>query len=179
MLELEIPATEQWDEKNQEFIYSEKQTLCLEHSLISLSKWESKWHKPYLSSKELSREEALDYVRCMTVNKVKDDKVYEFITPEMFKQINDYISDPMSATFFNNKQERGSNQKIISELIYYWMISLGIPFECEKWHLNRLMALIKVCQRKSGGGKKMSTSDLNARNAAINKARRAKMGSKG
>lgn len=179
MLELEIPATEQWDEKNQEFVYSEKQTLCLEHSLISLSKWESKWHKPYLSSKELSREEALDYVRCMTVNKVKDDKVYEFITPEMFKQINDYISDPMSATFFNNKQERGSNQKIISELIYYWMISLGIPFECEKWHLNRLMALIKVCQRKSGGGKKMSTSDLNARNAAINKARRAKMGSKG
>lgn len=179
MLELEIPATEQWDEKNQEFVYSEKQTLCLEHSLISLSKWESKWHKPYLSSKELSREEALDYVRCMTVNKVKDDKVYEFITPEMFKQINDYISDPMSATFFNNKQERGSNQKIVSELIYYWMISLGIPFECEKWHLNRLMALIKVCQRKSGGGKKMSTSDLNARNAAINKARRAKMGSKG
>ena len=115
----------------------------------------------------------------MTINKVKDDRVYYLITPKMFSKINEYISDPMSATYFNNKQERGSNQKIVSELIYYWMISLGIPFECEKWHLNRLMALIKVCQRKSGGGHKMSTSDINARNAAINKARRAKMGSKG
>ena len=179
MLELEIPATEQWDEKNQEFVYSEKQTLCLAHSLISLSKWESKWHKPYLSSRNLTKEEAIDYVRCMTINKVKDDRVYYLITPKMFEKINDYISDPMSATYFNNKQERGSNQKIVSELIYYWMISLGIPFECEKWHLNRLMALIKVCQRKSGGGHKMSASDINARNAAINKARRAKMGSKG
>ena len=99
MLELEIPATEQWDEKNQEFVYSEKQTLCLEHSLISLSKWESKWHKPYLSSRNLTKEEAIDYVRCMTINKVKDDRVYYLITPKMFEKINDYISDPMSGLF--------------------------------------------------------------------------------
>ena len=174
MLELVVPAMEEWDERKQEFIYSKECTLCLEHSLISLSKWEAKWCKPYLSTTRFTPEESMDYVKCMTIGKPADDSVYSALTPSMYKTINDYISAPMSATYFRNDRSGGSNEKVVSELIYYWMISLGIPFECEKWHLT----LIKVCQRKSNP-QKMSAADINRRNSAINKARRASHHSRG
>ena len=178
MLEIKIEGSEAWDETNQVFVQTKPCVLTLEHSLISISKWEAKWHKPYLSSRELTREESIDYVRCMTVGKIPDDSVYNFLTINDFKKINDYVTDPMSATYFKKNGKDGSNEKIVSELIYYWMIALGIPFECEKWHLNRLLALIQVCNRKSNPTK-LSAKQTAERNAAINKARRAAAHSKG
>lgn len=178
MLEIAIKESEAWDEARQVFVYTKPCILTLEHSLISVSKWESKWHKPYLSAKQLSREESVDYVRCMTIGRVLDDSVYNFLTVDDFKKINAYVTDPMSATYFKKSGGYGSNEKIVSELIYYWMIALGIPFECEKWHLNRLLALIQVCNRKSNPTK-LSAKEAAERNAAINKARRAAAHSKG
>lgn len=178
MLELTISGTEAWNEGKQEFVYTKPCVLTLEHSLISVSKWESKWHKPYLSAKKLTLEESIDYIKCMTIGKIPDQSVYDCLSRDDFSKINDYISDPMSATYFKKNGPGGSNEKIVSELIYYWMISLGIPFECEKWHLNRLLALIQVCNRKNNPTK-MSSRELAERNAAINKARRAATHSKG
>ena len=180
MLELEIPATEQWDEKNQEFVYSEKQTLCLEHSLISLSKWESKWHKPFIDNRNLSTEETIDYIRCMTLTQNVDPEVYQYLSKENIKQINEYISDPMTATTFSNERSKSSGKEVLtSEILYYDMIALGIPFECQKWHLNRLITLIKVCSIKQNPPQKMSKGDIMRRNAELNAARRKQFNTKG
>jgi hypothetical protein len=173
MLELTIPAGEQWDESRQMFVTTKETTLHLEHSLLSLSKWESKWCKPYLSNKGLTFEESVDYVRCMTIDKNVDPNVYSTLTPAMFKQINDYIAAPMSATYFKKPEGRGSSEKVVAELIYYWMISCEIPFECQKWHLNRLLALIQVCQRKNNP-KKMNRGSLTKNNASLNAQRKAR-----
>ena len=148
MLRITIPSAELWDEKRQEFRYTEEQPLVLEHSLISLSKWESKWEKPFLNSKqEKTTEETIDYIRCMTLNRNVDDKSYKYLTNENMKEINDYIDAPMTATVFYEDKNKfiGHRETITSELIYYWMIALNISIECEKWHLNRLFTLIKVC----------------------------------
>lgn len=184
MLQITIPAVEQWDERAQEFVNTKEQTLCLEHSLVSLSKWESKWHKCFLKSSKLdpekTYEETLDYVKCMTITQNVDPKTYACLTRKNFEDINAYIEDPMTATYFPDKKVQGvSRDKITAELIYYWMISLGIPFECQKWHLNRLFALIKVCGIKNAPPKKMSRSELMARNSALNAQRRARLGSRG
>jgi hypothetical protein len=179
MLQLTIPATEQWDEKNEQFITTKEQTLLLEHSLISLSKWESKWCKPFLGKKEKTFEETMDYIRCMCINDV-DPEVLRYLTNENVSQINKYIEAPMTATTFskdiNNKQSR---EQVTAELVYYWMIALNIPFECENWHLNRLLTLIKVCNIKNAPPKKMSKSEISRRNAAINAARRKQYNTKG
>lgn len=180
MLEITVPATEMFDEANQEFITYKEQTLQLEHSLISLSKWESKWHKAFLSKREKTSEETIDYVRCMTITKNVDPSVYTRLTRENVEQINKYIEDPMTAVYFPEDKRTGSSgDTVTSELIYYWMISLNIPQEYQKWHLNRLLALIKVCNIKNSSGKKMSKGDVMRRNASLNAARRAKMHSNG
>ena len=180
MLEIIIPATEQWDEKNQEFITSKEQILRLEHSLVSLSKWESKWCKPFLSRENKTMEETIDYIRCMTLTQNVDDHVYNLLTIDNIKKVNEYISAPMTATTFNDSNKKsGGNEIITSELIYYWMISLNIPFECQKWHLNKLFTLIKVCSIKNQPPKKMSKKDIMSRNAALNAARRKQMNTKG
>ena len=178
MLELKIPAGEQWDERNQVFVTTKETTLHLEHSLLSLSKWESKWCKPYLSAKGLTSEESLDYVRCMTIDKGVDPAVYSCLTPDDFKKINDYIMAPMSATYFKKQEGRGQSEKIVAELIYYWMIACEIPFECQKWHLNRLLALIQVCQRKNNP-KKANANAITKRNASLNAQRKAKHHTRG
>ena len=181
MLQIIIPLTKEgWDEVNEEFVEPIYKTLCLEHSLVSLSKWESKWHKPFLSKVEKSYEEIIDYIKCMTVTKNVDPEVYNHITSENMKQIDEYIEDPMTATTFSDDVSGKRNREIItSEIIYYWMITLGIPFECQKWHLNRLLALIRVCNINNSPKKKMSASSIMARNAELNAARRKALNSKG
>lgn len=181
MLTITIPALpEAWDEQRQEFVQTKEQTLHLEHSLVSLSKWESKWHKAFLNKGEKSMEETLDYIRCMTITPNVDPNVYYRLTEKNVQQILDYINDPMTATtFYNDKQSGMSRETITSELIYYWMISLQIPVEFQKWHLNRLITLIRVCQIKNTPPKKMSKGEIMRRNSALNAARRRQLNTRG
>jgi hypothetical protein len=180
MLQITIPATELWDETKNEFIYRKEQTLQLEHSLVSLSKWESKWHKPFLSKDERTSEEILDYVKCMTITQNVDPETYNYLTRDNFEQINEYINNPMTATVITeDKSGKASREVITSEIIYYWMIALNIPNKFEKWHLNRLLTLIRVCNIKNQPPKKRSKSELMSRNAALNAARRKQLNSRG
>ena len=181
MLTITVPISpEGWDEKKQEFVDSETKTLQLEHSLVSLSKWESKWQKPFYSTKEMSEQETLDYIKCMTLTKNVDPDVYNHLTRENIKDVVDYIGNPMTATTFGTKDKGGSNKEVItSELIYYWMIASNIPFECQKWHLNRLITLIRVCSIKNTPPKKRSKRDIMSQNAALNAARRQQLNTKG
>ena len=180
MLQITIPAVEQWDEINQEFISTKEQTMILEHSLVSLSKWESKWCKPFLSKDARTFEETIDYVRCMTITQNVDQNIYNFLTNKNIEDINNYIAAPMTATWFSkNSRKSNSSEQITSELIYYWMISLNIPFECQKWHLNRLLTLIEVCNVKNQPPKKMGRKEIMSRNAALNAARRKQLNSRG
>lgn len=180
MLRITIPATELWDEKTEEFVYIKEQTLQLEHSLVSLSKWESKWHKSFLSRSDKTDEETLDYIKCMTLTQNVDPDVYLYLTDDNIKQVNDYIGAPMTATVFrDDNNNKGNREVVTSELIYYWMIALNIPFECQKWHLNRLLTLIRVCNLKNTPPKKQSAKEIMSRNAALNAARRKKYNSKG
>ena len=181
MLQLTVPATEQWDEQKQEFIQTREQTLQLEHSLVSLSKWESKWNKPFLTKNAKTYEETLDYIKCMTITRNVDQNVYTCLTNRHIEAVNEYIQAPMTATTFTESQNKKYSREIVtSELIYYWMIALNIPVEeCQKWHLNRLLTLIKVCDIKNQPPKKMSKSAIMNRNAALNAARRKRLGSNG
>ena len=180
MLQITIPAVEQWDESKQEFVCSKAQTLQLEHSLVSLSKWESKWHKAFLTKDEKTFEETLNYIKCMTLTQNVDSETYNFLTNENFKLINQYIEDPMTATRFSEEKNSSLNkEQITAELIYYWMIALNIPLECQKWHLNRLLTLIKVCNIKNQPPKKRSRNEIASRNVALNEARRQQLNTKG
>lgn len=179
MLSISIPQTELFDSKHNEFIYIKAQTITLEHSLVSISKWESKWHKPFFSQgkdkKKRTKEESLDYIRCMTLTQNVDPNTYLALTSENFKEIEDYVNDPMTATWFNERDKRKSaNRQLTSELIYCYMFLLNIPKECEKWHINRLITLIRVCGIESQPKKKMSSSEALHHTAAMNKARRAR-----
>lgn len=181
MLRITIPISpEGWDEKRRMFVEPKFQTLQLEHSLVSLSKWESKWCKPFLSQKEKTTEEILDYIKFMTVTPNVSEDVYSHLTTENFKQINEYINAPMTATTFSeDKNSKKSREIVTSELMYYWMIALQIDFECQYWHLNRLLTLIRVCNIKNEPPKKMSKRDITSRNAALNAARRKQFNTRG
>lgn len=184
----EHPDREYYDETKQEFIYKpglpHKQTLQLEHSLISLSKWEQIWHIPFLKTSEegkLTTEQTVSYIKCMTINSNVDPNAYEFIDNKMVIEVNKYITNPMTATvIYDYSKREGNKETITNELIYYWMLTAGIPFECEKWHLNRLITLIRICSIKNGKDQnKMSNEEILRRNAALNAKRRAEMKSKG
>ena len=180
MLQITVPASEWFNEKTNEFINYKEQTLQLEHSLVSLSKWESKWCKPFFSKKEKSLEETLDYIRCMTLTKNVDESVYSRLTRSNIEEINKYIEAPMTATYISQGRNGGVNNEIVtSELIYYWMISLQIPFECQKWHLNRLLKLVQVCNVKNAPPKKMSKRERASSYASLNAARRKQMNTRG
>lgn len=178
MLLLTIPPIEMFNEKTNEFVYSKEIKISLEHSLVSLSKWESRWNKPFLSKDNKTLEETIDYIRCMTITQNVDPEVYFRLTDENINTINKYIESPMTATTFSDNGH-SSREIITSELIYYWMISLNIPMECQKWHLNRLLTLIRVCNIKNAPAKKMSRREIMNRNAALNAARRKKLNSTG
>ena len=186
MLHITVPAREFFDDVRQEFVEVKEQTLVMEHSLISISKWEAKWKKPYfLDDKEhpKTNEEVLDYLRCMTVTPTKvDPRVYDCLTQENLQEITDYINDPMTATTITHNQQAINPRKqiITSELIYYWMIAQNIPTEYEKWHINRLLTLIQVCSIKNDPNpKKMNRNAIARQNRALNAARRAKYHTKG
>ena len=185
MLRITIPAAvvEEFNEETNEFVHrivSKEQTLQLEHSLVSLSKGESKWCKPFLVKQEKTTEEIIDYVKCMTLTQNVDPAVYEHLTNENLADIMNYIDAPMTATTFpNNGDGKKSNELITSELIYYWMIALNIPFECQKWHLNRLITLVRVCNVKNQPPKKMSKREIMSRNRALNEARKKQLNTRG
>lgn len=178
MLKITIPATEVFNDVTQEFITLDEQVLQLEHSLVSISKWESRWHKPFLGREEKTTIQTIDYIKCMTITQNVDPEVYSRLTNSNIEDINNYIDDPMTATTFS-KQEGQSREVVTSELIYYWMIALNIPMECQRWHINRLLTLIRVCNIKQTPPKKMSKKDTASRYASLNAARRSKLGSKG
>lgn len=181
MLQITVPITaEGWDELKQEFVEPEVKVLQLEHSLISLSKWESKWCKPFFSKQDKTEEETLDYIKCMTLTQNVKPDVYSKLTLQNLDQINQYINAPMTATTFSDVvKDKGSREIITSELIYYWMIALNIPVEFQKWHINRLLTLIRVCTVKNSPPKKRSTRDVMSQYAALNAARRKQLNTKG
>lgn len=185
-----VPEIEFFDEKKEEFITLPEikgAKIQLEHSLISLQNWEKKWHKPFLGNgvtkEEKTEEEILDYIRCMTLTPNVDPKLYKHIPESEVKKIKEYIDDPMTATWFSNKNGgpdgSGKKQVVTAEIIYYWMISLQIPPEYRKWHLNQLLTLIRVISIENSPKKKMSKNDILRQNARLNKARRAKHNSRG
>lgn len=182
MLHITIPKQELFNEQTGEFFTLGKDVeIVLEHSLVSISKWESKWHKAFFEDNEKSIDEMRDYVRCMTLSQNIDPKVYTFLTPKNFDDINKYIADPMTATTFWGVEEKKhiSKKKVTSEEIYSNMIALQIPFECQKWHINRLLTLIKCCNINGQPSKKMSKNDILARNRALNASRKAKYRTRG
>ena len=181
MLQITIPISpEGWDERKEEFVDAKTVTLQLEHSLVSISKWESKWHKPFLSKEPKTVEETIDYIKCMTLTQNVKPEVYNHLSKENIEEINAYIDDPKTATTFSKDRKSARSREIItSELIYYWMIALNIPFECQKWHLNRLLTLIRVCEVKNTPGKKMSQREVLNQYAAINAANRKRFNTKG
>ena len=180
MLTIIVPESELYDEQNNEFIQIKEQTLVLEHSLVSIAKWESKWKKSYLSNQNKTREEIIDYIRCMTITKNVNPIVFKAINKEALDAIQKYINDPMTATYFYEDDRKPTNRDIVTaEVVYYWMISLGIPMECQKWHFNRLITLIRVCDVKTNTGKKMSRREILTRNQALNEARKKKYNTRG
>lgn len=185
MLEITIPGREIFNEVTNEFISFEGKTLKLEHSLLSLSKWESKWNKAFLGKEEKTKEETIDYIRCMTITQNVDPDVYKYLTNDNINAVSAYIDAPMTATTFggDKKADPGSKgrykETVTAELIYYWMIAFNIPFECEKWHLNRLLTLVKVCNVKNTPPKKRKKSDLIRDRHAINELRRQSLNTNG
>ena len=193
MLKLTIPARpaspdiELFDEEKGEFFVVpgkpavKEYTLQLEHSLVSLSKWESKWCKPFLSNKNMTEEETIDYIKCMTITQNVPQDVYNNLTADNIKEVSEYIDSPMTATTFsdNGNTKGGSREIVTAELIYYWMIALQIPPEYRKWHLNKLLTLIRVCNIKNTPPKKMSKKATMSRNAQLNAARRKQLNSSG
>lgn len=180
MLEIVVPGRDLWDEQRECFIPIKAQKLQLEHSLVSISKWESEWGKAFLGKQKKTRTEELDYIRCMTLTKNVDPYTYINLTDSNMDQINDYIGTQRTATkFLESKNMPGPNAEVItSELIYYWMITLNIPVKFERWHLSRLLALIKICSTKNSS-KKMSKSELMRRNRSLNEMRKMQQHTKG
>lgn len=182
MLKIYIPPKEGWDDSKEEFISFDGQTLCLEHSLVSVSKWEALWHKPFISKDEKTRTELISYIKCMTITQNVKDYAYNFLTNENIEIINKYLADSHTATWFSkdNSPKTNSSEQITSELVYYWMIANEIPFDpCEKWNFNRLRTLIRICSIKNNPGKKMKPKEVLRNQAMMNKLRRAKLRTKG
>jgi len=179
MIDIIIPETEYFDEERMQFVTYKEQKLTLEHSLIAISKWESKFEKPFLSS-EKSALEVIEYIKCMTLTQNVKPETYLHLSPKNIEEIQAYIEAPMTATTFKKIEKRGGKKEIITaELIYYWMIAFNIPFECQKWHLNKLLTLVEVCARKNEPPKKMSRREISAQHKAINEANRKRFHTKG
>lgn len=179
-IKITIPDQEYYDESKGEFINIKETSIVMEHSLVSISKWESKWHIPYLNNKEKTPEQALDYLRCMTITQNVDPEIYKYIPESEAIRLKAYIEDPMTATTITKQEGRGASRKILtSEVLYFYMLSYNIPADFDKWHLNRLLTLIDVFNEENKPKKKMSKSQTISRYASLNAARRAKLGSLG
>lgn len=174
-----IPDINLFDDEKQMFIKVKGETFKIEHSLVSISKWEAKWHKPFMSKEQKTDEELCDYVRCMTLTQNVRPEIYAYIPPIVMNSIIEYINDPMTATTIKRKQSKKQTSIITSEVIYGWMIGLNIPVEFQKWHLNRLMTLIEVVNEQNSPKKNVGRHELMSQNAALNAARRKALHSKG
>jgi hypothetical protein len=181
MLTIEVPGVEHYDEAREEFVDLNPTTLQLEHSLVSLSKWEAKWETPFLGDKPKTPEQNFDYVKLMTLTPNVPDEVYSRLSEENFAAINAYLESKQTATWFSEEAagKPGAKQVITSELIYYWMVALTIPWDAENWHLNRLITLIRVCNQKNAPEKKMSRAEIMERQRRLNAERRAKYNTSG
>lgn len=180
MLIVSIPDREGFDEETQTFVSMPGGELHLEHNLIALSKWESITHKHLIGNEDVSPEEMLLYIECMITDEEYNHELLDRLPASEIERVSNYMSDTKTATTFVKKGDKdGSGEYTSSELIYYWMIACQIPFECETWHLNRLLTLIRVCNEKNQPEKKMSRSDILSRNRDLNRARRQALGSKG
>lgn len=186
MLKLTIPSARLWNTKTEEFMHTKEYTFMIEHSLISISKWEETWHIPFISDTPKTNEQTIDYVKCMTITQNVKPEAYLGLTKENLHSVSEYIGDSKTATWFGKPRipEKPQKKEIVtSELIYYWMVSLQIPFECQKWHLNRLLTLVKVCNAKAklanAKQPKGNKKKVLANNASMNAARRKKLGTSG
>lgn len=186
MLEITVPGQEFWDAEKEEFFYTKETTLKMEHSLLSIAKWESKWHKAYFSKKtEKTNEMVIDYIRCMTITQNVDPLVFYSLTKEQYDAISAYIEDQQSATYIAEAEDGtnagGTRDVVTSELVYYWMVAFNIPFECQKWHINRLLNLIRICTIKNQPPKKATrlTHEGIQKRRAENEARKLKYKTRG
>lgn len=180
MLQLTIQGPDLYDEEHERFIPQKGHTIALEHSLVSISKWEMKYQKAFLSREPKTREETIDYIRFMTITQNVDPDIYKWITDAQVEEVNKYINNPMTATRFSKVEGKGGSLKVTtSEEIYYYMVAYQIPQEYQKWHFNRLLTLIHICDEKNKPQKKMRKGDIARRNRSLNAARRARLNTKG
>lgn len=179
MLKITLPPVELFDEQKQEFTWTKEYEIQLEHSLVSLSKWESKWCKPFLVKGDKSKEETIDYIRCMTISQNIDPDVYNYLKQNTIDKITEYIDAPMTATNIKKGKSVVNREIITSELIYYWMIAFQIDWEAQRWHLNRLLTLISVCSIKNQPKKKRKLKEILAEQKALNEQRKAKYNTSG
>lgn len=180
MLTITVPATESFDPVTETFFTTKEQKLVLEHSLLSISKWEAKWGKPFFAKDEKKTiEESRDYIRCMTITQNVDPTIYYALSEENYNDILAYMENPMTATWFRSSDKPPGREVITAEVIYYYMVALQIPFSCEKWHFNKLMTLIRVVNEKNKPPKKMSKQAIMSKNKALNAARRQRLHSTG
>jgi hypothetical protein len=180
MLTLTVVTTEGFDEATNEFVDAESYNIELEHSLASLSKWESFFEKPFLIDKEKTQEEILWYIKAMCLSPDVPDWVFEKLSPKNFDEINKYINAKMTATWFKEEPNKPRSKEVITaEIIYHWMVALTIPFECQYWHLNRLITLVRVCNQKNEPAKKANQTDMAARRREMNEQRKRELGTRG
>jgi len=180
MLTITVPETNAYDEKAEQFVTTPETTLVLEHSLVSLSKWESKWEIPFLGPAEKTDSQMVDYIRFMNLTPDVPPEIFNVLSRANMDAMSDYIKAKMTATWFPETPNRpGAKEVITAEIIYHWMIALNVPFECQSWHLNRLLTLIKVCNDKNAPKKKMSRADQIAERNALNEARKAHLNTHG
>lgn len=173
MFKVVVPGQEFYNERLQEFLYTKEYIFNIEHSLVSLSKWESEYMKPFVSDTPMTPDEFLYYIKCMTITQNVPDDAYRYLTQSNLDDIRSYMNKPMTATTISSNNKKGPSKIVTAELIYSWMIALNIPFECRKFHLNQLIMLINVCNEENQPKKKLSKKEAAAKTAETNRIRRA------